>query len=98
MQPPLLSAMQASFGLPDDQIPVILATLRNADKLSFFDLQNMPKPTYQAVDDVRGSLETGGGLNSNVCLATIIFEIKSIQKVPRSISSMGLALGRRSSY
>ena len=60
MQPPLLQAMQAYFGLPDAQLPVRLATLRNVANLISFSLQNMPKPNYQAVDDVRGSLENAG--------------------------------------
>ena len=60
VQPPLLQAMQAYFGLPDDQLPVRLATLFNFDNLIIFSLQNMPKPNYQAVDDVRGSLENAG--------------------------------------
>ena len=62
MQPPLLQAMQAYFGLPDAQLPVRLATLFNFDNLTIFFLQNMPKPNYQAVDDVRGSLENAGRL------------------------------------
>ena len=57
VQPPLLQAMQAYFGLPDDQLPVRLATLFNFDNWIIFSLQNMPKPNYQAADDVRGSLE-----------------------------------------
>jgi len=60
VQSPLLQAMQAYFGLPDDQLPVRLATLFNFDNLIIFSLQNMPKPNYQAVDDVRGSLENAG--------------------------------------
>ena len=64
MQPPLLQAMQAYFRLPDAKLPVSLATLRNADRLTIFFLQNMPKPNYQAVDDVKGSLEMLGGLQS----------------------------------
>ena len=92
----MLQAMQAYFGLPDDQLPVRLATLFNFDNLTIFSLQNMPKPNYQAVDDVRDNLELMGGLQSKMGLATIIFEVKPIQKVPRSISSMGLVLRRRS--
>ena len=60
MQPPLLQAMQAYFGLPDDRLPVRWATLFNVDNLVIFTLQNMPKPNYQAVRDVRGSLENAG--------------------------------------
>ena len=52
--------MQAYFGLPDDQLPVRLGSLFNVDNLTIFTLQNMPKPNYQAVDDVRGSLENAG--------------------------------------
>ena len=52
--------MQAYFGLPDEELPVILTTLFNFDNLTIFSLQNMPKPNYQAVDDVRGSLENAG--------------------------------------
>ena len=54
--------MQAYFGLPDEKLPVRLATLVNVGNLSSFDLQNMPNPNYQAVDDVRGSLENAGRL------------------------------------
>ena len=60
MQPPLLQAMQAYFGLPDDQLPVRLATLFNFGNLNILSLQNMSKPNYQAVDDVRGCLENVG--------------------------------------
>ena len=60
MKPPLLLAMQAYSGLPDDQLPVRLATLFNFVYLIILSLQNMPKPNYQAVDDVRGSLENAG--------------------------------------
>ena len=52
--------MQAYVGLPDDQLPVRLATLFNFDNLIIFSLQNMPKPNYLAVHDVRSSLETTG--------------------------------------
>ena len=96
VQSPLLQAMQAYFGLPDDQLPVRLATLFNFDNLTIFSLQNMPKPNYQAVRDVRSSLEKLGSFQSKICLVTINFEIKPLQKVPRSISSMGLVLRRRS--
>ena len=57
MQPPLLQAMQAYFGLPDDQLPLSLGSLCNVDNLIILTLQNMPKPNYQAVRDVRISLE-----------------------------------------
>jgi len=65
VQPPLLQAMQAYFGLPDDRLPVRWATLFNVDNLVIFTLQNMPKPNYQAVDDVRGSLENAGRFTIN---------------------------------
>ena len=52
--------MQAYFGLSDDKLPVRLATLFNVDNLTIFTLQNMPEPNYQAVRDVRGSLENAG--------------------------------------
>ena len=52
--------MQAYFGLPDDQLPVRSGSLRNVDNLTIFTLQNMPKPNYQAVRDVRSSLEKIG--------------------------------------
>ena len=60
VQPPLLQAMQAYFGLPDGQLPVKFATLSNFDILIIYSLQNMPKTNYQAVNDVRGSLENAG--------------------------------------
>ena len=62
VQSPLLQAMQAYFALPDDQLPVRLATLFNFDNLISLPLQNMPKPNYQAVEL--------GGLHAKMGLAT----------------------------